>query len=260
MKKAAIRGLLGRKVRTSLTGLAVVLGVAMVSGTLVLTDTISRAFDAVFSNSYKGTSAVITGKELVKDSASGTATVPASPLPRVKRLSGVQRGGRRDLRRPWSVRLRQADRPARQGDLEQAETDGRAAASLTASAACGSSPRRRCRPPARRLAGCSRPRTDTASTRPSCSVMRDGYQRPPAMSGSAVHAPAVPVGLSASTNQGAGIAVADVDGDGTPGGSSIIKTTTSAKPSPLMSATARPAPAFSYGNQSGTAVKSVFIG
>ncbi len=45
-----------------------------------------------------------------------------------------------------------------------------------------------------------------------------------------------------------------------PGGSSTIRTTTSGWPSPFTSATAMPAPAFSLGNQSGTAAKSVFIG
>src|SRR6266513_985586 len=46
---------------------AVVLGVAMVSGTYVLTDTISHAFDTIFTSSYKNTSAVIAGKQVVKD-------------------------------------------------------------------------------------------------------------------------------------------------------------------------------------------------
>jgi len=40
--RVAIKGLLGRKVRAFLTALAIVLGVAMVSGSFVLTDTISR--------------------------------------------------------------------------------------------------------------------------------------------------------------------------------------------------------------------------
>ena len=38
MIKVALAGILGRKLRTALTAFAVVLGVAMVSGTLVLTD------------------------------------------------------------------------------------------------------------------------------------------------------------------------------------------------------------------------------
>src|SRR5207237_166315 len=41
--RVALKGLLGRRVRTFLTALAIVLGVAMVSGSFVLTDTISKA-------------------------------------------------------------------------------------------------------------------------------------------------------------------------------------------------------------------------
>jgi len=58
----ALRGLLGRKVRTALTALAIVLGVAMVSGTYVLTDSIKQAFDTIFQSVYVGTDATITGK------------------------------------------------------------------------------------------------------------------------------------------------------------------------------------------------------
>jgi putative ABC transport system permease protein len=60
--KAVVQGLLGRKLRTVLSGFAVVLGVAMVSGTFVLTDTIKAAFDQIFAGSYKNTGAVISGK------------------------------------------------------------------------------------------------------------------------------------------------------------------------------------------------------
>ena len=42
MIRVALAGLLGRKLRTALTAIAIVLGVAMVSGTLVLTDSIDR--------------------------------------------------------------------------------------------------------------------------------------------------------------------------------------------------------------------------
>src|SRR4029453_13139256 len=84
-----LKGLLGRKFRAILTGLAIVLGVAMVSGTYVLTDTISKAFDNIFSGSYKNTAAVISGKQIFKFSSSGNATVPASLLARVKQLPDV---------------------------------------------------------------------------------------------------------------------------------------------------------------------------
>ena len=43
MKRVALKGLAGRKLRSLLTALAIVLGVAMVSGTFILTDTIQKA-------------------------------------------------------------------------------------------------------------------------------------------------------------------------------------------------------------------------
>ena len=66
MTTATLQGLLGRKLRTALTALAIVLGVAMVSGTFVLTDTMKKAFDDLFAGTYKNTGAVISGKEIVK--------------------------------------------------------------------------------------------------------------------------------------------------------------------------------------------------
>ena len=89
MTKAVIQGLLGRKLRTILSGFAIVLGVAMVSGTFVLTDTIKAAFDQIFAGSYKNTGAVISGKEVVKNSASGRATVPESLVAKVRRLDAT---------------------------------------------------------------------------------------------------------------------------------------------------------------------------
>jgi len=47
MNRIAFRGLRERKARTIFTLLAVVLGVALISGTFVLTDTISKSFDAL---------------------------------------------------------------------------------------------------------------------------------------------------------------------------------------------------------------------
>src|SRR3954469_8239054 len=93
MIAVALKGLLGRKVRALLTAFAVVIGVAMVSGTLVLTDTIQKAFDGIFTASYAQTDAVIAGKEIVKGSQSGAATVPASLLARVRALPEVQSAG-----------------------------------------------------------------------------------------------------------------------------------------------------------------------
>ena len=53
---------MGRKLRTALTAIAIVLGVAMVSGTFVLTDSIDQAFDSIFTDVRKGSNVVISGK------------------------------------------------------------------------------------------------------------------------------------------------------------------------------------------------------
>ena len=54
MTKFALKGLLTRKLRTVLTALAIVLGVAMISGTFVLTDSIDSAFDQIFTDVRQG--------------------------------------------------------------------------------------------------------------------------------------------------------------------------------------------------------------
>ena len=89
MTRVALKGLLGRKMRASLTALAIVLGVAMVSGSFVLTDTISRAFTSIFSSSYAHTDAVVSGKKLVDYSSSGNATVSQSLLDTIRRQTYV---------------------------------------------------------------------------------------------------------------------------------------------------------------------------
>jgi putative ABC transport system permease protein len=88
----ALKGLLGRKLRASLTAVSVVLGVAMISGTYVLTDTIKAAFGTVFTEVYKNTDAVITGKSAIGGGgATGIAapSLPQSLLTRVRGLPGV---------------------------------------------------------------------------------------------------------------------------------------------------------------------------
>ena len=91
MRSITLRGLWSRKLRTFLTAFAIILGIATVSGTFVLTDSISHAFDTIFSNIYRGTDASITGKSAVSSDA--TTDLPPfdeSLLPKVKGLSGVQ--------------------------------------------------------------------------------------------------------------------------------------------------------------------------
>ena len=79
MIRVALRGLAGRKFRAVLTALAIVLGVAMISGTLVLTDAIDRAFDRIFVQSYAGTDAVVTAAESDISFEGESATAPPFP-------------------------------------------------------------------------------------------------------------------------------------------------------------------------------------
>ena len=93
MTKFALKSLFSRKLRSALTAIAIVLGVAMISGTYVLTDSISNAFDAIFTQSYRGTDAVISGKSAFNLSDQGLTTDPpfdASLLPQVKALPDVK--------------------------------------------------------------------------------------------------------------------------------------------------------------------------
>ncbi|MHB8059409.1 MAG: ABC transporter permease [Gaiellaceae bacterium] len=92
MLRIALRGLWTRKLRTTLTALAVVLGVSMVAGTYVLTDTINKSFNSLMASARADTSAVVSAKSLVStDSTSEKPTVTASLLKRVQQVSGVER-------------------------------------------------------------------------------------------------------------------------------------------------------------------------
>src|SRR5262245_45165416 len=93
MWKVVRRGVLANKIRFALTGIAVVLGVAFISGTLVLTSTIGRSFDDLFANINRGTDAVVRGPEVLSGGfGSGGAqrrNIPESVLAVVKRVPSV---------------------------------------------------------------------------------------------------------------------------------------------------------------------------
>ena len=59
MLRATLKDLWARKIRLVTTGLAVLLGVAFMAGTLVLTDTIGRTFDDLFADVNAGTDGVV---------------------------------------------------------------------------------------------------------------------------------------------------------------------------------------------------------
>ena len=92
MIRVALAGLLGRKLRTALTAFAVVLGVAMVSGTLVLTDSIDKAFNFIFTDVRKGSDVVVTGKSpfhITEGQGTFAPTIPQSLVAKVKALPDV---------------------------------------------------------------------------------------------------------------------------------------------------------------------------
>ncbi|WP_328994599.1 ABC transporter permease [Kribbella sp. NBC_01245] len=92
MIRFALKGLLARKLRTALTAIGVVLGVSLISGTYVLTDSISSAFDSIFAENYRNTDVTITGKTAFVPSDDGTVVAPpfqAGLLPQVRELPEV---------------------------------------------------------------------------------------------------------------------------------------------------------------------------
>ena len=93
MMRFAFKALLTRKLRTALTAVAIILGVATVSGTFVLTDSIDKAFDAIFSDVYRNTDATITPKsafDVSGDSGTAEASFDQSLLAEVKALPDVK--------------------------------------------------------------------------------------------------------------------------------------------------------------------------
>jgi putative ABC transport system permease protein len=88
----ALKGVLGRKLRSILTGFAIVLGVAMISGSFVLTDTLGKSFDGIYEESYKDADAVISSKEAISnaDDTADTPAFSADVLRKVESLPGVR--------------------------------------------------------------------------------------------------------------------------------------------------------------------------
>lgn len=85
----ALRSLAARRRRAGLTALAVLLGVSMIAGTFVFTDTINAAFRQLFADSTKGADAVVSSRQNLSSSANGPATIPSSLARTIRRLPGV---------------------------------------------------------------------------------------------------------------------------------------------------------------------------
>jgi len=87
--RVVLKGVLGRKLRAALTAFAIVLGVAMISGSLILTDTVSKSFDGVYSQSYKDSDAVVSSRAAIADSSGRPPAFAADVLQKVQGVAGV---------------------------------------------------------------------------------------------------------------------------------------------------------------------------
>jgi putative ABC transport system permease protein len=91
LRKVALRGLAGRKTRAALTALAIVLGVAMVSGAFILTDTLKKAADSLAADSYAGIDAIVTGRAVfeAEEEWQKTPPIPDSVVAKVRAVPEV---------------------------------------------------------------------------------------------------------------------------------------------------------------------------
>ena len=94
MIKVTWKGLAARPIRTALTTLAIVVGVAFVCAAYTLTDTMSGAAENLTHAAYDGTDAVVVTKTSFKGSQTSdiralAPTIPATTLDKVRSAPGV---------------------------------------------------------------------------------------------------------------------------------------------------------------------------
>jgi putative ABC transport system permease protein len=88
--KVAIRGILAKKLRVALTSIAIVLGVAFMAGTLVLSDTITHTFDTLAVQVNTGLSATVRAKAAFKSEGQQQRNwIDASLIDTVRTVPGV---------------------------------------------------------------------------------------------------------------------------------------------------------------------------
>lgn len=90
MLKVTLRGLMAHKVRLIATAVSVLLGVAFMSGTQVLTSSVSASFDKVFADVYASIDVVVRSSNKVDTPFGSQRTrISESVLPTVEAVSGV---------------------------------------------------------------------------------------------------------------------------------------------------------------------------
>jgi putative ABC transport system permease protein len=86
-----IRGIMSRKLRTILTSLAIILGVAMVAGTSILTGQINSAFDDIFETGNAKIDAVVERQTEFDSFEDALPPMPESIVETVRQTDGVAR-------------------------------------------------------------------------------------------------------------------------------------------------------------------------
>lgn len=93
MLRLAVRGLAAHRLRGTLTALAILLGVAMVAGTLMLSDSVNRSFDDIFAEANAGIDVSIRARVEVEGGfavpEAGTA-IPEGLLAEAQSVDGVE--------------------------------------------------------------------------------------------------------------------------------------------------------------------------
>src|SRR5215470_918086 len=92
MMRIIFEGLLARKLRLITTALAVTLGVALMAGTLVLTDTMTKIFRDLTATVYKGTDAIVRAKAVFNgpmNTGEQRPLIDASLVASLSRVPGV---------------------------------------------------------------------------------------------------------------------------------------------------------------------------
>jgi putative ABC transport system permease protein len=90
MTRLVLRGFLQRKLRVVLTAIAIALGVALMAGTYILTDTINQSFAGIFKTAAKGDSVVVSPTEtLGREKSAEESPITDSMLEQVRGVPGV---------------------------------------------------------------------------------------------------------------------------------------------------------------------------
>ena len=91
MIRATFRSLTARKLRLILSSLSIVLGVSFVSGAFVLTDSLGKVFDDLFSTISQNVAVDIRGDKVTSGNQGDVrALLPQDLLPKVEQVDGVK--------------------------------------------------------------------------------------------------------------------------------------------------------------------------